>query len=443
MSQFETILVINKKDKKMSSQITPENNQQKQGANATLPLKNTDWRFGFLRCMLAAAFLLFFQAYMIAPLIPFLAAKFAVSRETVGLMVPAYLLPYAVGTFVYGILADRYGRRSILIACMVSFAIFCGLTATAHSAHAIILWRIATGFTSSGIAVAALTLIGDLFPFAERGWALGWLFGAIAGGSAFGTTLGGLLTPLIGWQGLFLGIALLTLLPTIGMLFYWKHIPLPHTGKNKTSLRNTVKGYVHLLEGNRGQRTFSYIFLNGFYHSGVFTWLGVYIFDRYHLGVAGIGLALLGYGIPGLFGGPLIGKIIDRHGRSKILPWGMALASLSGIALIPHLPLPVAIGVITLLSLGFDMSHPLLAGIVTTLDPQRRGQAMGLNGFMLFLGFALGSMAFGWGMQHWGFIAVIGAFGAIQLILATASVKLFRTEVPEQESIAITAKQLA
>lgn len=427
----------------MSEKMEQTNEQQSDETSTTGALKNTDWRFGFLGCMLASAFLLFFQAYMIAPLIPFLAAKFAVSRETVGLMVPAYLLPYAIGTFAYGILADRYGRRSILIGCLAFFAIFCALTATAHSAHSMILWRIATGFASSGIAVAALTLIGDLFPFAERGWALGWLFGAIAGGSAFGTTLGGLLTPLIGWQGLFLGVALLTLFPTVAMLFYWERLAPPHAEKRKVSLREITRGYASLLQISRGQRTFSYIFLNGVYHSGVFTWLGVYIFDRYHLGVVGIGLALLGYGIPGLFGGPFIGKIIDRYGRAKMLPWGMALAAVSGLALILNLSLPLAIGVITLLSLGFDMSHPLLAGIVTNLDPQRRGQAMGLNTFTLFLGLALGSLAFGWGMQHWGFTAIMGLFGVIQLMLAAASVKLFRTEVPAHEAIAIFAKPLA
>ncbi|MBV9469043.1 MAG: MFS transporter, partial [Abitibacteriaceae bacterium] len=162
-------------------------------------VENQAWRFGLLRCLLASAFLLFFQSYMIAPLIPYLAAKFAVSRETVGLMVPAYLLPYALGTFAYGLLADRFGRRGILFVCLMAFAVCCALTATAHSAHDMLVWRILTGFAGSGIAVTALTLIGDTFAFAERGRALGWLFGAIAGGQAFGTTLGGLLTPIIGW----------------------------------------------------------------------------------------------------------------------------------------------------------------------------------------------------------------------------------------------------
>ena len=43
------------------------------------------------------------------------------------------------------------------------------------------------------------------------------------------------------------------------------------------------------------------------------TWASIFV-QRYHLGEIGIGLALLGYGIPGLLLGPLIGRAADRLG---------------------------------------------------------------------------------------------------------------------------------
>ena len=72
---------------------TPENGRSVHHA--------AEWREGLLRCLLIAIFLLFFQAYMVAPLIPYLAEQFGVTREAVGRMVPAYLLPYALGAIVY------------------------------------------------------------------------------------------------------------------------------------------------------------------------------------------------------------------------------------------------------------------------------------------------------------------------------------------------------
>jgi predicted MFS family arabinose efflux permease len=382
-----------------------------------------------LRPLLAALCLLFFQAYMVAPLIPYLSEQFHTSRENAGMLVPAYLLPYAFGTFTWGLLADRIGRRNVIFTCLPLFAVSCAFCATASSFEGLFVWRVITGATGGGIAVLTLTLAGDLFPVAERGRALGWIFGAIAGGSAFGSTLGGMLTPLIGWRGLFLGVGVLSALPVLALLPYWRPLAPPPKLTKAEPLATVLRGYWGLLQMRRGRNTYLYVFLNGAFHSGTFTWLGAYLVDRYQLNEMQIGLALLGYGIPGFLGGPLIGKWVDRVGRARLLPWGLALGAAAGAALIPSISLPLAVIATTALSLGLDMSHPLLSGIVTSLAPERRGQAMGLNGFILFLGLSLGSLCFGLGMQRWGFAAVMGAFVGAQLVLAILAVRLFRGEV--------------
>jgi hypothetical protein len=57
----------------------------------------------------------------------------------------------------------------------------------------------------------------------------------------------------------------------------------------------------------RGRRTYAYVLLNAIFPSGVFTWLGLSFTQRYGLGEVGIGLALLGYGVPGFLLGPPMG----------------------------------------------------------------------------------------------------------------------------------------
>lgn len=59
-----------------------------------------DERERLLRVLSAATFLIFFQAYMVAPLIPRLSAVFGVSGQTIGLIVPAYMIPYGVSTLL-------------------------------------------------------------------------------------------------------------------------------------------------------------------------------------------------------------------------------------------------------------------------------------------------------------------------------------------------------
>src|SRR5437879_13780041 len=90
-------------------------------------------------------------------------------------------------------------------------------------------------------------------------------------------------------------------------------------------------------------------------------------------------------------------------------------------------PLVIAAVAVTLLSLGYDMTQPLLAGIVTALGGQRGGQAMGLNVFLLFTGFGLGSLIFGEALSL-GFPAALRLFALVQGAAAVTAVPLFRSE---------------
>src|SRR5712675_163557 len=170
--------------------------------------------------MLAAAtFVIFFQGYMVAPIIPTLSSIFGSSVQTVGLIVPAYLIPYGIATLAYGILADRIGIHRVMFASLAAFAALATLTATAQSIEQLALWRMATGIGSSGVVPLALALVGRLYTYEQRGRPLGWLFGAMAGGMAFGSPLGAMIVPFVGWQGLFVvvgaagAVLLLVLLP--------------------------------------------------------------------------------------------------------------------------------------------------------------------------------------------------------------------------------------
>jgi len=386
-----------------------------------------------LRMLALATFFIFFQAYMVAPIIPALADAFATSAHTVGFVVPAYLIPYGIATLVFGLLADRLGVQRVMFASLAMFSLLTALTATAVSVEQMALWRVLTGLGASGVVPLALVLVGQLFPYEQRGRPLGWLFAAMAGGMAFGSPLGSILVPIIGWRGLFLavgatgGIVLLLLLP-YRRLIAGAMQPVGGT------LGDLMRGYLGLLSTARGQRTYGYVFVNSMFHSGVFTWLGVYLEQRYSLGPVGIGLALLGYGVPGLLFGPLIGRAADRWGRARLLPIGLGLSALAAAGLLFDFPVILAPIIAMLLSLGYDATQPLFAGIVTSLGGKRPGQAMGLNVFTPFVGFGLGSLIFG-EVLRFGFGTALALFAAIELILALGSIRLFRSEMPGEAKI--------
>lgn len=415
-----------------------------------------------LRALVAVTFLVFFQAYMVAPLIPRLAEVFAASPTTVGLAVPAYLLPYGVATLVWGILSDRIGRSRVMLGSLAAFLVFVPLTASAGSVLELIGWRLAAGLGASGIVPVALALVGDLYPYEKRGRPLGWLFGAMAGGMAVGAPLGALLEPVLGWRGVFLLVGVLTVPVAVIVHRLLRRreqagvspagVPgaaqagttpgttpgtAPGTARTPRPLaataRELARTYRMLLAPGRGLGTYGYVFLNGIFHSGVFTWLGLYFAQRYGLGEARIGLALLGYGVPGFLLGPVIGRAADRWGRRWLIPAGLALAAAAALLLaVPDLPLALATAAVVTLSLGYDLTQPLLAGIVTRLGTElgggRGGQAMGLNVFLLFTGSGLGSLLFGALAAESGLTVALITFGATVLLAALLAMPLFRNE---------------
>lgn len=373
-----------------------------------------------------AAFLIFVQAFMVAPLIPRLAAVFHTTIAWVGLAVPAYLLPYGTTTLAWGPLSDRFGRRTVILGSLLLFIAFTIGTASATGILEFLAWRIAAGLGAAGVVPIGLTLIGDVVPFRQRGRALGWLFGSIAGGTATGATVGALLVTAIGWQGLFLIVAALCALVVV-IAITLRAIPrLPRSGA--PPLAAIVRGYTALLGLARGRRTYAYVLINAVVQSGVYTWLGVYLQRRFGLGETGIGFALLGYGVPGLLFGPVIGRLADRHGRARIIPAGVALTGVCALLLAAPLPLIAVQAAIVAFSLGFDLTQPLLAGIVTDLHGNR-AQAVSLMAFVLFSGFGFGSLLFQIALTH-GFTPALVLFGSAALAAAGVALPLFQTERP-------------
>ncbi|MCM1981614.1 MFS transporter [Lyngbya confervoides] len=386
-----------------------------------------------------AAGLIFLQGYMIAPLIPRLTEIFKVSAQEIGFIVPAYMLSYALAALFYGILSDRLGRWPVIQASMIGFILCTALTATSQTAGQMSFWRLLTGLGASGVIPLTFALIGDMFPYNQRGAKLGLVFAAMEGGMAVGSAGGAMLEPFVGWQLLFLGTATAAALVLWRLRQYGALFDAPKV-QRMPSVQTVFAGYRAVLSNFRGARTYGYVLWNGIYHSGVYTWLGFYMSQRYDMNALQIGLTILGYGIPGLIFSPLIGRAVDRWGRRWLIPPGLGMAALAGLAMIPEVPPFATTTAVLVLSLGYDFTQPLFVGIVTSLtDDEKLGQTMGLKVFTLFTGFGIGSWLFGEAL-HWGFASALAIFAGMQLLAAIAAVPLFWQEKPDDPSATLASE---
>jgi predicted MFS family arabinose efflux permease len=377
--------------------------------------------------MASMAFAVFYSNYMVAPLLPALSREFSVSAYQLGWLIPGFLIPYGISTLVYGALSDRWGRTPMLLTLLCFATTTMMLVSFAGSWRTLLIARILSGVGCGGIVTISLAAVGDRYPYEVQGRPMGRMFGAVAAGIGFGSTFGPILNPLVGWRNEFRGLACLCALAAVYMM---------KSGKSATevtsrlgSFEQAIREYLVVLDTPRGGRTLAFIFCNGAFHGGIFAWLSLLLISRYHLHDMGIGLALAGYGLPGIFFGTVIGRWADRYGRSYVVPAGFLWAAGCAFLLILPSPRLVAALVITALSAGFDATHPLMSSITTSLDPKHRGQITGLATFTNFVGMGTGAFCFQQ-LIAFRFTVALCIFASAQTLLGFAALYGFREERP-------------
>src|SRR5438132_4428222 len=109
-----------------------------------------------------------------------------------------------VGALIFGPLADRFGRKPVLICCALAFGIGSLLTATATSITQLVAYRVFTGFGMGGAMPNAIALTSEYMPKRTRNAAVMTMFAGFSLGSAFaGWTVAALIKN-YGWQSIFL-----------------------------------------------------------------------------------------------------------------------------------------------------------------------------------------------------------------------------------------------
>ncbi|MGA2708623.1 MAG: MFS transporter [Steroidobacteraceae bacterium] len=159
---------------------------------------------------------------VIGPAIPALRVAFGVDNRAVGLVMSVYVLFSLCSTALMANLSDRYGRRPIYLASVACFALGSLLIALSPRFWMLIVSRAVQGIGAGGITPTASAVVGDSFPAAERGKALG-LIGATYGMAfVLGPPLAALLLVTLSWHWIFL-----INLPIAGVVIILGHRVLP------------------------------------------------------------------------------------------------------------------------------------------------------------------------------------------------------------------------
>ncbi|MGO4726956.1 MULTISPECIES: MFS transporter [unclassified Inquilinus] len=149
--------------------------------------------------------------FMLAPMLAPLADAFAATPEAAARLVSAYALAYAAAAPFAGRLADRIGRRRVLLPALLLSALDGVALTLAPTLEVAIGLRLIGGLASAALIPGAFALVADLVPAERQTAAMGRVALGMTAGIAAGPALAGILTEAWGWRAPFLATAAVAL----------------------------------------------------------------------------------------------------------------------------------------------------------------------------------------------------------------------------------------
>ena len=152
-----------------------------------------------LRIILCVTLIAILPIFSINPALAIIAQALAISSQQIGLVVTAFLVPVAIGTPIFGFLADRFGRKQILVPSLLLFAIAGVLCATAQDFRSLIEWRCLQGLGAASLEAMVISTLCDLYRGKRVTTAMALNASAIGVGATIYPAIGGALAD-ISWR---------------------------------------------------------------------------------------------------------------------------------------------------------------------------------------------------------------------------------------------------
>ncbi|WP_431109646.1 MFS transporter [Variovorax paradoxus] len=361
------------------------------------------------------AFAIGTESFMVAGLLPMLAADLQVSATRAGQLVLLFALSYAIGSPVMAAVCARFGRRPLLVA---SLAVFSGLALGAAMAQGfaqLALARVALGLVAGVFLPTASAVAASMVSPALRGRALAIVAGGGTVAVALGVPLGAWISGWGGWRMAYLLIAAVATLAAVGLAM---GLPRPLAGAAvvPAAAARTSSFAVAREPGVLPALLTTVLWATGGF--SFYTYIALFLSGTLGFGPEGVGAVFCTIGVAAALGTAAGGWATDRFGADRVAQ-GFALMlvvilgglSLSAQMLPRGLALPLIVGLSTLWGFAGWGFGPAQAVRLIRLAPERAPMTLSLNASAVYLGIAAGS-ALGGAAIDWVGVGAIGWVGA-------------------------------
>lgn len=285
------------------------------------------WKRNLWVCVLGS-FSTIVAMTLLLPFLPLYVRQLGVTEPAAiarwsGLAYGATFFSAALTAPLWGRLADRYGRKLMLIRASLGMAIAMALIGMASAPWQLVALRLLAGLLG-GYASGSTILVASQTPKAQTGWALGVLSSGIMAGNVVGPLLGGVLPPLIGIRHTFWLTGGVIFLAFLATAFLLKELPRqPAATHRADSGSGRLNHGVVRLMWLSGMLL---IFANMSIEPIITLYVGQFVQGDHAVTVTA-GLVMAAAALGSILSAPRLGKLADRIGHWRVLSAGLLVCA--------------------------------------------------------------------------------------------------------------------
>ena len=333
----------------------------------------------------------------VTPAFPSVADALGIEPRAVGLLVAAFTIPGVVLTPLLGVLADRYGRKPVLVPSLVLFGLAGGACGIARSFELLVGLRLLQGVGAAALGAINVTLIGDLYAGRRRTEAMGYNSAVLSVGTAAYPAVGGALA-MFAWYWPFFLPALAVPVALVVLLVLRSPVPEP-----ASDLRSYFRGAARVVARwdvivILGAGLVTFVLIYGAY----LTYLPFVLARRFEATALGIGAVFAVASIATAVTSFSLGRLADLFGERRLVLLGFVVyAGVTG--LMPHAAsVPQQLLLVVAFGAANGVTIPSILTIVAgAAHEQSRAALMSVNGMLLRLGQTIGPVAAGAAYAAW------------------------------------------
>jgi DHA1 family multidrug resistance protein-like MFS transporter len=350
---------------------------------------------------------------MIMPFLPlFIQSELGISdphqvTAWAGIVFGANFLTAALVSPIWGNLADKYGRKIMILRSGYCMSVIITLTGFVGNVWQLLGLRLLNGMVG-GIIPASTALVASTTPREKAGWAQGMLQSSAVAGGIMGPFFGGLLADYIGFRLIFSCTGLLILLATVLITVTVKENFTPPPARERTSFREDAR---LIFASKPLPALFLVTVMIQFALFSIVPVLPIYVQSLLASNervAFYTGLVQAAMGLANVLAAPQLGKLGDRYGSHKVLLVCLIVAALSFIpqAMVTSVWQLVMLRFVLGLCLGGLL--PAVNALLQRFTPQERvSRVYGYNNAFVCLGNVLGPSS---GGLIAGYISLRGVF---------------------------------